>query len=340
MKKTIILFAVLVLIMASAAVCFSESAEEFYRTNQVTVIVNGGVGGGNDFCARTVAAFWPEVTGGPPMKVQVMTGGGGIEGMSYVAHAKPDGLTIADCSQMSDFMAAPLLGAPGGEFGYKSFHFIGSFGHSSNAFLVAKDSPYNTVDDLLKAGASGKVIGASQPGSGAAVISMVAAEILGFKGKINFGYEVPELSLAAKRGEIIAYGAPSSVAFNDVKKGYSKVFAMMTLNRGGWFPDAPLIGDLVKLTPKDKSMLKFVKALEDTKPFFTPLGVPQDRLDYLRKTFDKIMSMPAFVEKAKMRFAVWEKPLNAEETVTAIKEGIDLPADEVKLVRDLYPKYK
>jgi len=339
MKKTIIFIVFVVLALASANVCFSQSAEEFYRTNSVTVFVNGGVGGGTDFSARCLANFWAEATGGPGMKVKIKSGGGGIEGMSAVYHAKPDGLTIGVASQMSDFMAGPLLGAPAAEFA-SEFRFIGSFGHSPSAFLVAKDSPYKTVEDLRKAGASGKVFGASQPGSGGAVLSEVAAEILGFNGKINFGYEVPELSLSAKRGEIIAYGVPASVAYNDVKKGYSTVFAMLTLNRGEWFPDAPLIGELVDLKPRHKLMLEFLSALDDTKSYFVPPGTPQDRLEYLQRTFAKITAKPEFVKKAKMRFAVWEKPLPGDVHEAMTKKGLKIPPDQIKMVRDLYSKYK
>jgi tripartite-type tricarboxylate transporter receptor subunit TctC len=270
----------------------------------------------------------------------VMPGGGGLEGLSYVVHEKPDGMTIGIASQASEFMSTPLLGAPGIKMDLDKIGFIGSFGRSPGAFVVANDSPYKTVEDLRKAAAAKKRIGATAPSSAAAVYSEISLETLRIGGKIVYGYEIPEMSLATKRGEIIAYALPASAAYKDVQSGFSKIFAVVTLERGAWFPDAPIIADLVNLTPREKSLLEFAALLEDTKVFFTPPDFPKDKLEYLRRSFDKIMAMPEFVKQISPRFPVWEKPLTGEQHEIMTKKALKVSPEILKMVKELYPKYK
>ena len=119
-KIMIILVLVLSLMLASSACASAKpkvvSVDDFYKNNMVTLIVNGGVGGGTDYAGRVLASYWGETTGGPPMEVRVMSGGGGIEGLNYVYNAEPDGLTIGNTHHPADITGPLLTGGVGPKF--------------------------------------------------------------------------------------------------------------------------------------------------------------------------------------------------------------------------------
>jgi tripartite-type tricarboxylate transporter receptor subunit TctC len=64
-----------------------------FPTRPIRIINPSGAGGSHDLHARAVASVAHEVFG-QPMIVQIMTGGGGKEGVMKVVRSKPDGYTL------------------------------------------------------------------------------------------------------------------------------------------------------------------------------------------------------------------------------------------------------
>jgi tripartite-type tricarboxylate transporter receptor subunit TctC len=67
----------------------------------------------------------------------------------------------------------------------------------------------------------------------------------------------------------------------------------------------PLLVDLAK-TPEDRLALKLLSApVAMGRPLFAAPGVPRERIDALRRAFDKTMKDPAFLAQArKQRLAI------------------------------------
>ena len=342
MRRGIIILMVLAIsLMLVSGACAPKpetvTVEDFYKNNTVTVIANGSVGGGTDFAARLFASYWAETTGGPAMPVRVMPGGGGIEGLNYVYNAEPDGLTIGNTHHPSDLSAPQLLQTPGPEFDPRELSYLGFFGGDPQMFFLSVDSPYETLDDLKKAGKV--VFGATNPGSMGSVGGIVAVEVLGLDADIVHGYEAAEQGLAAKRGEIEGFSLEASSGGVIVDKGLTKPFCSLTFERTEWFPDTPAITELVQLTPEQEDMIIFVEALVAGKSFYAPPGVPADKLTYLRRTFDKITSNEAFVKQAKTRWPIWSKPLTGEQLESEVNRVLGMPPEKIEAVRSLFAKY-
>lgn len=130
------------------AVGFSSLAHsaDSYPDSSVRIIVPYSAGGGSDSVSRALAeALKPKFPKG--IAVENRTGGAGSVGMSYGMHAKPDGRTIT--------MVAPELvmlphSGNGGDIDYKKFTHLAIVNSGYAAITVPSDSPYQTLDDLLK----------------------------------------------------------------------------------------------------------------------------------------------------------------------------------------------
>ncbi len=326
----------LMLSLACTATPEAKTVEEFYQINNATIVANGSVGGGTDFAARLVASYWSEATGGPPMLVRVMPGGGGLEGLDYIYRAEADGLVIGD-THSTDLPSRALLGTEGPEFDPLELSYLGFFGAEPSYFFVGADPPYETLDDLRKAGPL-KLAGET-PGSSIATSGMAALEILGLEGEIIYGLDTVEMALAVAKGELDGYGISAGTGGDGVNKGFIRPFVTLTFERTAWWPDTPAITELVTLTPEQEDILKFLAALIGGKSFYAPPGVPADKLNYLRRTFDKIVSMKPFVRQAKGRWPVWATPLTGEQLEENLRAALGMSAERRQAVLGLHDKY-
>ncbi len=342
MRKSIIIITVLVLsLMLFVGACAPKeeaaTVEDFYRDNRVTLIANGGQGGGTTYSARLFASYWTEYGGGP-MLVKVMSGGGGIEGLNFLYNAEPDGLTIGDTHHPSDLAAPQLLGTPGPEFDPRELGYIGAFGFDPQMVFVGADSPYNTIDDLKKA--DKLVFGASNPGSMTSVGIIAFIEIAGLENaEVVYGYEASEMFLGVKRGEIDGYSLEGGTGLVSVGEGYTKPLVALRFERTAFFPDTPAITELVDLTPEQQDMVAFVEALVGSKSFYAPPGVAEDKLTFLRRTFDKITADEGFYAQAKSRWPVWEKPMTGEELQDNVSNVLSMPEAKLNIIRAAMEKY-
>jgi tripartite-type tricarboxylate transporter receptor subunit TctC len=273
------------------------------------------------------------------MVVKVMSGGGGIDGLTYVYNSKPDGLTIGNTHHPSDMTAPKLLGTPGVSFDTRTLSWIGFFGFDPDYMWLSVDAPYKSIADIKKAGKV--VFGALSPASSGTVGMIVAINILGLtNADVVMGYEAPELGLSVKRGEILGYTLESSTGGVEAKKGFVKPLYAMSFKRTPWYPDVPSIVELAgTLTAEQEDMLRFVEALVSGKSFFGPPGVPADRLEYLRRSFDKIMANEGFLKQVKVRWSIWQQPMTGEQLDKDIKTVLGMPKEKIEATRKLVEKY-
>ena len=60
-------------------------------------------------------------------------------------------------------------------------------------------------------------------------------------------------------------------------------------------------------------MLRFVDMFASRKVMFTAPGVPPDRVQFLRETFEKMVANDGFVTQARLRWPVWAKPVAGKD---------------------------
>ena len=124
-----------------------EGAAAGYPDHVITLLVNYSAGGGTDLSARALGDAVSKVLGGN-ITVTNLPGGTGTVGITQLANSDPDGYTIGVAT------LAPLGIAPHQlEVTYTpdSFKYICAFGQYGYGIVVAADSPYETLDDLIAA---------------------------------------------------------------------------------------------------------------------------------------------------------------------------------------------
>lgn len=120
-------------------------AADSYPDSVITMIVNYSAGGGTDLAARAIADAAAKIMGGT-ITFSNITGGSGTVGVTELANSKADGYTIGVAT------LSPLALVPWQlEVTYTpdSFKYICAFSQYGYGIVVAKDSPYETLDDLL-----------------------------------------------------------------------------------------------------------------------------------------------------------------------------------------------
>lgn len=117
-----------------------------YPDRPIELVVPYGAGGGNDLTARVMAAVAPDYLG-QPVVIRIRPGAGSITGLSEVARARPDGYTLGwpgpHSIVISAFQKVPL------DF-FKDLVPIAQMVEWQWFLVVPGDSPFNTLEDLIK----------------------------------------------------------------------------------------------------------------------------------------------------------------------------------------------
>jgi tripartite-type tricarboxylate transporter receptor subunit TctC len=117
-----------------------------YPSRQITLINPFAAGGPTDLIARVVAEALGDVLG-KPVVVEDRPGAGGGVGFNAVAHAAPDGYTLAAVD--ISLVTVPLVQAQATYDPIKDFRVVGPTARSTLAFLVAPGVPVSNVADFV-----------------------------------------------------------------------------------------------------------------------------------------------------------------------------------------------
>ena len=141
---------------------FAANAE--YPERPVTLIVPFGAGGNTDAVARAFQADFAEALGGEVV-VKNTAGAAGTIGTAEVAAADPDGYTLG-VVPIGPLTTQPHLRKL--PYDIDSWDFVCNITQNPVLFLVAKDSPFNSIADVkaeLEANPGKYVYGSAGPGT-------------------------------------------------------------------------------------------------------------------------------------------------------------------------------
>jgi tripartite-type tricarboxylate transporter receptor subunit TctC len=187
----------LVLLCRGAA----RAQDNFFAGKTVRVVVGSSPGGGYDYWARLLARSMAKyIPGNPEVVVQNMPGGGSLVATNYVySVAKPDGLTLGMPNQ-SVYMAQ-VVGDKEARFDAQKFNWIGSPDRNPTVLYIRADSPYKSMDDVIKAKAPPKCGGS---GRDSASLVFALEDLIGAKFEVVLGYQGgSQTDLAVERGEVV-----------------------------------------------------------------------------------------------------------------------------------------
>ncbi|MGE4583949.1 MAG: Bug family tripartite tricarboxylate transporter substrate binding protein [Sphaerochaeta sp.] len=292
MRKTLVICTVLLL---AVGLCFAQgNTEEAYPTKTINLTVPYGAGGTTDLTARALANAMGQKLG-TTINVVNTPGAGGSAGSLNVQNAKVDGYTML-ANGMLAFTTMPINGYT--DKTYRDWDiWIATF--APNAIIVPKNSPYNTIEDLIAAikANPGKITaGTAGIGSGGHFGAEVIKAIAGAPYKhITYAGGGPALT-ATLAGEVDF--CPQLLAeYKDlIISGDVKCLATLSDTDIELAPGV-VVKSILHSYPEAK---KFVPMGEVT-GILIPKGLSEDKLAKLDAAFEVAVNDKAFLDFAALK---------------------------------------
>ncbi len=315
-----------------------------YEGNTIRIIVGAGSGGTYDIWARILARHMGKyIPGNPNFIVQLMPGASSLVATNYVYNvANQDGLTLLIPN--SNIYMEQLLGSPEAKFDVRKFNWLGAQMKDQLVLFVRSDSPYKSLDYILKAHEPPKC-GASGVGSGGYLLPKIVEEVTGAKFNIIRGYQGgKESDLAVERGELHCKGTTLTAYFAREpylswrKKGFVLDLAQTPSKRDPRIPDTPTIYELMEVyrTPDVRRRVARVLAAggELGNPLALGPGVSVEKVTILRNAFVKALKDPeVIVETNKAKLDIDSS--SAEETQNIMSSSVNEPREVVDRIRTI-----
>jgi tripartite-type tricarboxylate transporter receptor subunit TctC len=285
----------------------TDAVAEFYKGKTVKVIVGYSAGGGYDTYARVLAAhIGDHIPGKPTVIVENMAGAGSMKSANYLFGAAPkDGTEFGIFGR--GLPANELTGQPEAQFKSTQFNWVGSMNNEVSVCIARSDSKIKKFEDLYT---TPMKVGATGPDDDTGSFPRILNDLLGTKFELVTGYPGGnDVNLAIERGEVegrcgFSYSSLKSTKAQWMKDKFITILTQMSVAKHPELPDVPLVTDFAKDKPDALQILKVVFSRQAMgRPFTLPPGVPQARVDAIRKAFMDTISDPAFkadAEKQKL----------------------------------------
>lgn len=285
-KISIALASVMVLSTASVASAAPVRLADGYPTKPVVNIVSWAAGGATDIGQRLVANFFPRYLD-TTMVIENQAGGAAVPGTTAIARARPDGYTIGVNWTASWTLRPFILDVP---YTIDDFVFIIGMIDQVNFLLVRGDSPFKTLDDLVryakanpgKLNFSGGAAGAFQHMVGATL-----AHKAGFQAE-HIPYDGSRPAGVALLGGNLDFAIiePANVTA-ELKAGTLRALCSFQSGRVAQDPDVPTAREL-----------GFDVVFPQTQVIVGPKGIPADRVQALHDAFKQVFENPEFLKLA------------------------------------------
>jgi tripartite-type tricarboxylate transporter receptor subunit TctC len=294
-------------------------AQGAFPERPITLVVGWAAGGSADALARMVATEMG-ATLGQVVNVENKVGAGSNIGSDYVARAKPDGYTIMLATAASHGFNSALFS----KLPYKpleDFAPIGMINTSPGTLLVPTDSPFKTVQDIVKAAKAqpGKMnygsagMGSSQHLAGAMFTKITNVDVphIPFKGA---GPAMTEL-MAGRVDYMITTGP---LPF--IRGGKVRPLAVASRERHPAMPDVPTFEQAgVKLYTDNWYGL------------VAPAATPRPVLDKLNAALNKALVKPEIQKQFVEQGAFPGKPMTPDAFWTFVKNQMPEAAELVRV---------
>jgi tripartite-type tricarboxylate transporter receptor subunit TctC len=280
----------------------AQAADDVFAGKTINVIAGFPPGGGVDGEMRVLARFIAKyIPGQPGIVPRNMQGAGGIILANHLYNmAAADGLTLGMPGR-SGFLLSNVVPQKGINYDLARFSYIGGAGSAANALWVHRRTGITSVADLKRA-RSPIVVGALNARSENAIAPRVLESYEGWPLKIVTGYPgFSEVLIALERGEVdalfthegsIANSRPDLIASSAVKPIVQSFDATAGV---------PLLTDVV-VDANARALLGLVTTPSHIGlPLLGPPGIPSDRLEILRQSYQRLMDDAEYRAEAERR---------------------------------------
>ncbi len=344
MNKKIWLWGAALALLAAPA--YGDSVADFYRGKTIRIVVGYGPGGATDTSARLVVKFLAKhIPGKPNIVIQNKPGGGSMLAANTVYNSEPkDGTVIAMFS--SDQVLKQAWGAPGVRFDSAKYQWFSSAFDTSAMCAVRKDAGVKSFEDLMK---SGKELVFSNFGKGGLshVPVVVINSVFGTKIKPVSGYRGGAAQrLAVKNGEVQGFCTTfASVAANErpMFEGPSACCKMIIIagSKTGFhrfLKGVPAAEKLAEKLGKSKNEMAMLRAMNAPNRISLPVsfapGVPKDRVQAIRKAYDKAYKDPELKKLAKRMGTDLQIKIGNEVT-QVVEELLSTPKSVLSKIKEI-----
>lgn len=327
----------LFILAAMAPACAQTSAEQFYRGKTATIVVGSAPGGGYDLYARLVQRHLGRfIPGAPTVVVQNMPGAGSNRAAGYVAVQSPrDGTTIG--TVMASAIMWPLMSDQPLQHDPSKFIMVGSANRSVYFCLVRSDAPVKTFAETFD---KEVIIGTSGEGATLREMPVMLVNVLGVKLRLVGGYTGSrDIIMAMERNEVqgmcgMDWSSMVSQRRDWIDSGFVRPLVQEDLNG---HPEmngkkVPLAIDFAKTTADRQVMEIMYSGNMFGRPYLLPPGVPQDRVDALRKAFSAMVVDEQFLAeatKAQMEIS----PMTGTELQEVVDKLYAMPASVIEKLK-------
>ena len=335
------LLSIAILIFAQAA--WAQGAKPFYEGKTIQIIVASGPGASTDISARLVGRFLGKhVPGFPGVIVQNMPGAGGLVAANHTYNlAKPDGLTLVAVTR-SNYLDQ-MVDKPEVKFDFRKFGWIGSFNKSPMMVACRSDTPYKSVV-AIRAAKTPPRFGQAGTGSISYVFANLISKALDLKIKNVLGFgSGREIDMGMERGEADCRATSDITVIRTpwdrwMKENWVTFILQQGPQKSRLLPPVPTIAELA--SPHAKPFVSLMDVMlaytEFDRPYAAPPGIPRERLQILRESFERMLRDPEFLAEAK-KLLDWDGStfLTGQDLQKKIEVTVTQPPDIIKRIKEV-----
>lgn len=267
-----------------------------FPTKQIEIIVPFAPGGGFDTVARQIAIPMQK-TLGQPVVVKNIDGGGQRVAARTLQTAPADGYTIGYFAEPPLYVSTFVEPAEG--FNLQSWISVAGVRKSPFALIVAKDSPFTTVDQIIAADKAGQRLRMGNEGIGGHLTQhVVLANGLGLQNAVHIGGFRGSADIAPSllRGDTdLVFGSPITSWMRFIEAGEMRAIFVLEPQRNPLLPNTPTARELnVPGTAEMEAALSTFLYGITTAP-----GTPADRVAVLESAVLNALQDPEFLTWAK-----------------------------------------
>lgn len=304
----------------------ANSADDFYRGKNVTIVVPVSAGGVYGTFSRILAKHMAKyMPGGANIVIEHKTGAGGIIGINYVYNvARKDGTVLL--TPNTGIVSTAVLRPDRVKYDPGKFNYLGAWGEAAQSLTVLKSAPAKT---LQEAKSKVDVLGTIGKGTTTYQVPFMLNNLLGTKFKLVTGYRGGSpIRLAMEKGEVDGW-AGLYLGWKLRKPGWIKEGKVVHLLQvaSKRLPDMSNVPTLIESAENDeqRQMFTFLTNFGITGfTFVAPPGVPEDRLAAMADAYAKTLKDPAFIKDAEARRYTID-PLSRQQVTKAVNDILSTP---------------
>jgi tripartite-type tricarboxylate transporter receptor subunit TctC len=303
----------LLALAASASIgAICPAFAEVYPARPITIVVPFPAGGPTDTLGRILAEPM-RASLGKPLTIENVTGAGGTIGVGRVAHALPDGYTIA-LGIWSTHVANAAIYTLNYDV-VKDFEPIGLLANTPVLILAKNAVPANDLTGLiawLKANPDRALFGTAGVGSPPHIAGVLFQQISDARFQfVHYRGSAPSMQdLVA--GQINITNDAPAISLPQVRAGSIKAFAVTARSRLASAPDIP--------TVDEAGLPGFY--FTAWAAFFAPKGTPKPIIDKLNAaTVDALAAPEVRARLADLGFELFAREEQRPETLAAVQKA-------------------